>query len=720
MKRLLYILITVLAVNSTLAQVEYTAGGSGGAYTLNYPSNISSITNGLSFTFKANHANTGPASLSVNGFAAISIKKAVYTDLDPGDIQLDQVVTVVFDGTNFQMTTLPGNIGGGSALWSNSGSDTYLTNTTDEVGIGTSTPAAKLNVAIEAGYFSNAILATNINNTNGTSIIEIQNNGSGPGINSSNTGNGPAGTFTLSNGSSSTNAVTIQTNGASSKGLEITHSGSASSSTDYGVYSVSNGAGASSTNVGGYFNAINATYNYAAIFDNGDVGIGITMPTAKLDLNGDFNMIGLSAAPGPANAGEGKIYFDSGSGMFMVSENGSAWTPLLSAGGGDFYSDGSVPMVGNLDLNFQYINNLQDPVNPYDAANMNYVDNAITFQLGDYVNKFGDMMNGNLDMNYYSLTNLVDPTNPYDAATMNYVDNAFAAAGDFHSDGSDVMIGNLDMGYYNIVNLIDPSSPQDAATMNYVDNAILSAGDFFADGSVPMNGNLDMGFYYINNLFDPVASQDAATKNYVDNVFLGAGDFYRDGSAAMTGQFLAIVGTTISPGIAFSGDNSTGLFSPSLSQIAFSSAGVETMRIDASGNVGIGNPSPLAKLDIAGSVTLENDANRLLRGGSGGDMIPVAYGVYDGETQILHANATEGDVSVTYVSPGAYDLNYNGARNFTGVGEFQITLTPYYGSSSEMLITNYMYIGGKSVRIFVTNLSGTNTDGTVSFELRVK
>jgi hypothetical protein len=68
------------------------------------------------------------------------------------------------------------------------------------------------------------------------------------------------------------------------------------------------------------------------IVDNvGNVGIGTTSPSEKLDINGATNSIGI-AAPALSAAGEGKIYFDSTSNTFKVSENNGAFIDLLSGG----------------------------------------------------------------------------------------------------------------------------------------------------------------------------------------------------------------------------------------------------------------------------------------------------------------------------------------------------------------------------------------------------
>ena len=64
---------------------------------------IAAYTAGQVFHFKANTANTGAASLNVNAKGAVTIKKHRDQDLATGDIEANQIVTVVYDGTNFQM-----------------------------------------------------------------------------------------------------------------------------------------------------------------------------------------------------------------------------------------------------------------------------------------------------------------------------------------------------------------------------------------------------------------------------------------------------------------------------------------------------------------------------------------------------------------------------------------------------------------------------------------
>jgi len=57
-------------------------------------------------------------------------------------------------------------------------------------------------------------------------------------------------------------------------------------------------------------------------------------------------------------------------------------------------------------------------------------------------------------------------------------------------------------------------------------------------------------------------------------------------------------GTVSAPAITTTGDTNTGIFFPAADTIAFTEGGIEAMRINASGNVGIGTDSPFGRLDV--------------------------------------------------------------------------------------------------------------------------
>lgn len=99
----------VEAFNSPINNLETGAsfygvdGGGTDAYAATLSPVPASYTAGMMVHFKANTANTGAATLNVNGLGARAIKKQGGVDLATGDIAAGQVQTVIYDGTNFQV-----------------------------------------------------------------------------------------------------------------------------------------------------------------------------------------------------------------------------------------------------------------------------------------------------------------------------------------------------------------------------------------------------------------------------------------------------------------------------------------------------------------------------------------------------------------------------------------------------------------------------------------
>jgi hypothetical protein len=64
----------------------------------------------------------------------------------------------------------------------------------------------------------------------------------------------------------------------------------------------------------------------------GNVGLGTTAPGSILDVAGAVTQRGI-AAPAVSPAGQGRIYYDSATNKFRVSQNGAAYADLLTTGG---------------------------------------------------------------------------------------------------------------------------------------------------------------------------------------------------------------------------------------------------------------------------------------------------------------------------------------------------------------------------------------------------
>ena len=84
-----------------------------------------------------------------------------------------------------------------------------------------------------------------------------------------------------------------------------------------------------------------------------------------------------------------------------------------------------------------------------------------------------------------------------------------------------------------------------------------------------------------------------------------AGNFTTLGA---TGVATFSAGTVSAPAITTTGDTNTGIFFPAADTIAFTEGGAESMRIDSSGNVGIGTSSPNRQLSLTASSEINSSS----------------------------------------------------------------------------------------------------------------
>jgi hypothetical protein len=93
---------------AALKGLVYAAdGGSSDDYAITLPVAPTAYTDlvGVSITFKANTANTGACTLNVNSLGAKAIKTPAGADPADNTILASSIVVVVYDGTNFQLTS---------------------------------------------------------------------------------------------------------------------------------------------------------------------------------------------------------------------------------------------------------------------------------------------------------------------------------------------------------------------------------------------------------------------------------------------------------------------------------------------------------------------------------------------------------------------------------------------------------------------------------------
>ena len=125
---------------------------------------ITAYAAGQRITFKANAASTGAATVNVNTLGAKTLKKHNDQDIAAGDIESGSIVTAVYDGTNFQVTSQLATSGGsplvpssltdgGVLLGSGTGEITAMAVLTDSqmiVGNGSTDPVAESGATLRA------------------------------------------------------------------------------------------------------------------------------------------------------------------------------------------------------------------------------------------------------------------------------------------------------------------------------------------------------------------------------------------------------------------------------------------------------------------------------------------------------------------------------------------------------------------------------------------
>ena len=124
-------------------------------------------------------------------------------------------------------------------------------------------------------------------------------------------------------------------------------------------------------------------------------------------------------------------------------------------------------------------------------------------------------------------------------------------------------------------------------------NADLDSIDDLLDGTTAIKPNLSEGLWKVGGT---AVLPTAAELNFVDGVTSAIQTQLNDkaplAAPAFTGQASFADGSAAAPSIAHTGDLNAGLFFPAADTVAVSTAGVERVRVDSSGNVGIGTGSP--------------------------------------------------------------------------------------------------------------------------------
>lgn len=163
-----------LTVNgiTRLSPLVTTSGGTTNAYTVTLSPAPGAYYLGMTITFQASGFITGPCTLNVNSLGAKSIKKLIIVNLAAGDIQGGQIVTVIYDGTYFQIVSPTVNVTGtgGYVLETSPAISGLIVNTINKVVVTGPATVATLTLANNSTLITSGAFSTTLTSTATTNV----------------------------------------------------------------------------------------------------------------------------------------------------------------------------------------------------------------------------------------------------------------------------------------------------------------------------------------------------------------------------------------------------------------------------------------------------------------------------------------------------------------------------------------------------------------------
>jgi len=113
------------------------------------------------------------------------------------------------------------------------------------------------------------------------------------------------------------------------------------------------------------------------------------------------------------------------------------------------------------------------------------------------------------------------------------------------------------------------------------------------------------------------------------------------GGLVVVGVTTVAAGSTAAPSITPTGDSDTGIFFPSADTIAFGEGGVEAIRINSSGNLGIGTNNPTVALQLSPDAVISNvNYNNSLSSVAGAALTVAQFGYSNANGSFLRIKAS--------------------------------------------------------------------------------